>query len=93
MKRIIFILATILGMGNMSGAVAQNDNDKMIPGVTVNHYELTKTILLLCTKRHKHHLRRIGEVIPGIEKAGTIGVRQPCSLQRLDGWSHTQVPS
>lgn len=42
MKRIIFILATILGMGNMSGAVAQNDNDKMIPGVTVNHFEMSR---------------------------------------------------
>ena len=42
MKRIIFILVTILGMGNMSGAVAQNDNNQMIPGVTVNHFEMSR---------------------------------------------------
>ena len=41
MKRTIFILATLLGIGNMSGAVAQN-RENIIPGVSIENFDMNR---------------------------------------------------
>ena len=41
MKRMTFILATLFGLGSMSGTVAQ-DAKNIIPGVSINHFEMER---------------------------------------------------
>ena len=41
MKRTIFILATLLGIGNMSKAVAQN-TENIIPGVSIENFNMNR---------------------------------------------------
>ena len=41
MKGTIFILATLLGIGNMSGAVAQN-TENIIPGVSIGNFNMDR---------------------------------------------------
>lgn len=41
MKKMIFILAILLGMGSVSGAVAQNTKD-IIPGVSVGNFDMNR---------------------------------------------------
>lgn len=42
MKKTTFILATLLGLGNMSGAAAQNNTQDIIPGVSVNDCHINR---------------------------------------------------
>ena len=41
MKKTIFILATLLGMGNMSGAMAQ-DTKNILPGVSIENFNMNR---------------------------------------------------
>ena len=41
MKRTIFILAILLGMGNIPDAVAQ-DTKNILPGVSIEHFDMNR---------------------------------------------------
>ena len=53
MKRTIFILATLLGMGNMSGVVAQNI-ENIIPGVSIENFNMNRNGKYLTVEMELH---------------------------------------
>lgn len=53
MKRTIFILATLLGMGNMSGVVAQNI-ENIIPGVSIENFNMNRNDKYLTVEMELH---------------------------------------